>query len=199
MFVKICGITRPQDAKAAVDAGADAIGLNFVPTSPRCIDGETARSILTAAGDGVMTVGVFRDHPAAEVIATVEAFGLDAAQLHGEEPPELTGAVAERVQTVIKVFTPATSAAERIDDHPADIVMVDAATPGGGVPFDWDSIGDLAQRHDLLLAGGLDPDNVAEAIRRVGPWGVDVASGVDGVRPHKDADKIARFVAAARG
>ena len=133
--------------------------------------------------------------------AVVADVGLDAVQLHGAESPELTAAVAQRVHTVIKVVTPGTPEAQQIDHHVeagADIVMLDAATAGGGEVFDWDLVGGLVDRHRVLLAGGLTPDNVAEAIARVRPWGVDVASGVDGERPHKDADAIRRFVAAAR-
>lgn len=198
MFVKICGITRPADAIAAVDAGADAIGLNFVPTSPRCVAVEVARAILAIVPDDVMTVGVFRDHLANEVLEITGALGLQAAQLHGDEPPEFTAVVAAGVETVIKAIAAESPSVRFIDEHATDIVMLDAPRPGGGVPFEWGIVGDLVTKHKILLAGGLRPDNVAEAVRRVRPWGVDVASGVEAAPAQKDPDAIARFVAEAR-
>ena len=198
--MKICGITRPADAVAAVEAGADAVGLNFVPTSRRRIDVEVARPIVAVVPDHVMTVGVFRDHRADEVLALTGALGLTAAQLHGDEPPEVTAAVAAGVATVIRAVAAESPAARSLAEHGADVVLLDAPTPGGGVPFDWGLVGDLARAHRVLLAGGLGPDNVAEAVRRVRPWGVDAASGVEAgtgtVR--KDPEAMARFVAEAR-
>ena len=198
MFVKICGITQPADAIAAVDAGADAIGLNFVPTSRRCIGLEAARAIVAVVPADVMTVGVFCDHTADEVIEIADRLSLAAAQLHGKEPPALTGRVAARVGTVIRAIAAGSSSIASLADHVADIVMLDAAVPGGGVPFDWTVVGDLTDHHKVLLAGGLRADNVAEAIRVVRPWGVDVASGVEAEPGRKDPEAIARFVAAAR-
>jgi len=128
---------------------------------------------------------------------------LDAAQLHGEDPPEFTAAAAAGVPRVILALSVQSPMLEQLDEHAADVVMLDAPTPGGGVPFDWALVGDLVSRHRILLAGGLRPGNVAEAIRRVRPWGVDVASGVE-VRPIpdgpalKDPVLMARFVTEAR-
>lgn len=198
MFVKVCGITQPADAVAAAAADVDAIGVNFVPTSRRFVDVERARSILAVVPEHVATVGVFRDQPVDEVLGIASTLGLQAVQLHGSETPEVTAAVAAAVPTVIKVFAAGDEAIGAVGDHPADIVMLDAPTPGGGVPFDWGLAGDLAANHRLLLAGGLRPDNVAEAIRLVRPWGVDVASGVELAPGRKDPDAIARFVTAAR-
>jgi len=197
VFVKICGITRPADAIAAVDAGADAIGLNFVATSRRCIDVEVARVILAIVPDHVMTVGIFRDHAANEVLEITGVLGLDAAQLHGDEPPEFTAVVAAGVETVIKAVAAESPSVRYIDEHVVDIVMLDAPVPGGGATFEWGIVGDLVKKHKILLAGGLRPDNVAEAVRRVRPWGVDVASGVEDEPAQKDPDAIARFVAEA--
>jgi phosphoribosylanthranilate isomerase len=198
VFVKICGITRPADAVAAVNAGADAIGLNFVPTSGRCIDIEVARAILALVPDNIMTVGIFRNHLASEVLEITGRLGLRAAQLHGDEPPDVTALVAAGVETVIKVVAAGSRAVRSIDEHAADIIMLDSSVPGSGVPFDWSVVGDLVTNHKILLAGGLRPDNVAEAIRRVRPWGVDVASGVEMSPGHKDPDAIGRFVSGAR-
>lgn len=198
MFVKVCGLRRVEDATAAVAAGVDAVGLNFVPASRRCIDLATARAILAVVPDHVMTVGVFRDHAGDEMLTVTDTLGLDAAQLHGDERPETTAAVAAGVGTVIKVFPAGSRALDEVPEHQADIVMIDAPTPGGGVPFDWGVIGDLAKRCRLVLAGGLTPDNVAEAIRLVRPWGVDVASGVENERGDKVAATMQHFVATAR-
>ena len=197
MFVKVCGITRAADAIAAVEAGADAIGLNFVPTSRRYIDIKVARTILAVVPERVMTVGVFRDHAADEVLEITGALGLQAAQLHGEEPPEVTAVVAAGVRTVIKVVAAESPAVRSIDEHAADIVLLDALVPGAGVPFEWNIVGDLVSKHKILLAGGLRPDNVAEAVRRDRPWGVDVASGVEAEPARKDPEAMARFVAEA--
>jgi len=199
VFVKICGVTRPADALAAVDATADAIGLNFVTTSRRCIDLETAGAILAVVPDHVMTVGIFQGYRADEILEITGALGLGAAQLHGGEGPAFTGMVAAGVKTVIKAVAAESPSVRTVDGHGADIVMLDAAVPGGGIPFEWSLVGDLVARHRILLAGGLRPDNVAEAIRTVRPWGVDVASGVETEPRHKDRDAIARFVAEARG
>lgn len=198
MFVKICGITRPADAIAAVDAGVDAIGLNFVRTSSRCVGIEVARAILAVVPDQIMTVGIFRNHLAGEVLDITGDLRLAAAQLHGDEPPEVTAAVAAGVETVIKVVAAGSRAVRFIDDHAADIIMLDSPDPGSGVPFEWSLVGDLVMDHKILLAGGLRPDNVAEAIRRVRPWGVDVASGVEAGTALKDPRAIARFVSEAR-
>lgn len=198
MFVKICGVTRPADAVACVDAGADAIGLNFVATSRRRIDVDVARSIVAVVPGGVMTVGVFRDHSADEILRITGELGISGAQLHGDQPPEFTAAVAAGVETVIKSVVAESLSLRTVDDHAADIVMLDAAVPGGGVPFDWSVVGDLVTQHPILLAGGLNPDNVADAVRHVRPWGVDVATGVEAAPRRKDPTQVARFVTYAR-
>lgn len=132
------------------------------------------------------------------MLTVTGTLGLDAAHLHGDERPETTAAVAAGVRTVIKVLAAGDGAFDVVHEHRAGIVMVDAPTPGGGVPFDWDVVGDLATQCRLLLAGGLHPGNVAGAVRHVQPWGVDVATGVEHGRGLKDADVMQRFVAAAR-
>jgi phosphoribosylanthranilate isomerase len=198
VFVKICGITHRADAVAAVDAGADAIGINFVRTSRRCVGVEVARAIVAVVPDQVMTVGIFRDHAAGEILEITRSLGLTAAQLHGDEPPQFTAAVSDGVETVIKAVTAGSPSLLSVDEHAADIVMLDAPDPGDGIPFDWDLVGDLVAKYKILLAGGLRPDNVAEAVDRVRPWGVDVASGVEAEPGQKDPDAIAHFVAQAR-
>lgn len=179
-------------------AGAAAIGLNFVPTSSRFVDLETARAVLAEVPDRVLGVGIFWDHPLAQVLEIAGALHLDGAQLHGDPTPAHTAGVAAAVDTVIRVVAADRIGSTDLDDRRADIVMVDAPTPGRGVTFDWDLVGDLATTHRVLLAGGLRPDNVGGAIARVRPWGVDVASGVELEPAVKDHAAIARFVTEAR-
>ncbi len=197
MFVKICAITNPADAALAADAGADAIGMIFAP-SRRQVDIDTAAEIAAAVPAHVLTVGVFRDHLASEVIEIVDAVGLDVAQLHGDETPATSARVREHVRFVFRAMAVGDPQLAAIAEHRADVVLVDAPTPGGGIPFDWSLVGDLGGRHRLLLAGGLRPDTVAEAIATVRPWGVDVASGTEASFGTKDPDAVRRFVAEAR-
>lgn len=197
MFVKICGITNVADAEAAVDAGVDAIGLNFT-LSRRQVSVVEAEAIAAAVHDRVLVVGVFRDHLASEVVDIVGAAGLGAAQLHGSETPATSHAVHRSVPVLFRAMDATSPDLAAVDDHGADVVLLDAPVPGGGVAFDWDLVGDLTHRHRILLAGGLRPDTVADAVRVVAPWGVDVASGVEASPGRKDHDAVRRFVAAAR-
>ncbi len=197
MFVKICAITNPGDAVLAADAGADAIGMLFAP-SRRQVDVDAAIEIAAAVPDHVLTVGVFRDHLASEVIDIAGSVGLDVAQLHGSETPATTRQVRRHVPFVFRALAAGDPQLDSIDEHGADVVLVDAPTPGGGVPFDWSLVGDLGARHRLLLAGGLRPDNVAAAIAAVRPWGVDVASGTEASFGKKDPEALRRFVVEAR-
>ncbi len=174
MFVKICGMTDPGDAVAAVEAGADAVGLIFAP-SRRRVTPDQARAVVDAvAGSGVLTVGVFRDHLADEVIDIATTVGIDVAQLHGHETVDTCRRVRAQVPFVIRAMAAADPQLVSIADFDADAVLLDAPVPGGGEPFDWDLVGDLTTRHRVILAGGLRPGNVAEAIAAVRPWGVDV-------------------------
>ena len=197
VFVKICGITTPDDAIAAIDAGADAIGLVFAP-SRRQVDADGARAVVDAVGDAGLVVGVFRDHLASEVLELAALTGIGAVQLHGAE----TVATSERVHQAVPILFRAMDAADpqltSIADHRADAVLLDAPVPGAGVPFDWRLVGDLIVRHRVILAGGLRPDNVAEAVSIVRPWGVDVSSGVEAGPGRKDLAAVRDFVEAAR-
>lgn len=200
MFVKICGMTDVADAVAAADAGVDAIGVIFAP-SRRRVEVDVARQIADAVRGRVLTVGVFRDHLPHEVLAMVDEAGLDVAQLHGSETVATTRAVHAAVPLVFRAMAAGDPQLAEIDAHRADVVLIDAPTPGGGgggVPFDWTLVGDLTTRHRVLLAGGLRPDNVADAIHAVQPWGVDLASGVESSPGHKDHDAMRVFVANAR-
>ncbi|MFP5322694.1 MAG: phosphoribosylanthranilate isomerase [Acidimicrobiia bacterium] len=197
MFVKICGITTPADAQVAVEAGADAIGLIFAP-SRRQVGVDEARVIAESVPDHVLVVGVFRDHLVREIVETAEAVGLGAAQLHGAETPQTSRRVHESVPVLIRAMPAGDPRLAEIDEHGADVVLLDAPTPGAGVAFDWRLVGDLTQRHRVLLAGGLRADTVADAIAQVLPWGVDVASGVEARPGRKDPDAVRAFVAAAK-
>ncbi|MDE0803157.1 MAG: phosphoribosylanthranilate isomerase [Acidimicrobiales bacterium] len=197
MFVKICAVTEPSDAALAAEFGADAVGMIFAP-SPRRVDVPQAREIAAALPEHVSSVGVFRDHLAGEVIDIAAEVGLDGAQLHGAETPATSVEVGKHVRFVIRAMAAGDPQLVDIDDHRADILHLDAPTPGGGVPFDWSLVGDLGARHRLLLAGGLRPDNVAEAIAAVRPWGVDGATGTEASFGKKDPALLRRFISEAK-
>ncbi len=201
MFVKICGITTEEDALLAVAMGADAIGFVFAP-SPRQVAAGHARDIARRLPPEVLTVGVFRDEAPKRVVDVVHGAGLRAAQLHGHETPEQTRWVHERVRIVIQGFSAGDLALDRVDDYGADAILVDSETPGSGQMFDWSLAEGAPLGRRVIMAGGLTPDNVAEAIGAVKPWGVDVATGVErepGSRPgHKDARKVREFIRNAK-
>lgn len=197
MFVKICGTTSEEDALLAVAMGADAVGFIFAP-SPRLVAPKVAGEIARRLPPEVITVGVFRDEAPERVVEIVNHQGLRAAQLSGHETTEQVQYVAERVPMTIKAFAAGDPRMARAREYGADVVMVDSPSPGSGKVFDWDLVGDVPHGVRLLLAGGLTPDNVAEAIGRVRPWGVDVATGVEAAPGRKDPRKLRAFIAAAR-
>lgn len=197
MFVKICGITDEADALMAVAMGADALGFVFAP-SARQVTVEEVRDIVRHVPDDVITVGVFRDESAQRIVEVVDATGLGAVQLHGRESPGEATWIKARVPFVIQAFAAADPRLERVDDYRVDAVLLDAAAPGSGHTFDWALVGDLPRRRRVVLAGGLRPDNVADAVRAVRPWGVDVSSGVERAKGRKDVRLVRRFVAEAR-
>ncbi len=199
--MKICGITREDDALLAVAMGADALGFNFAPGSRRQIAPVLARDIARRLPPEILTVGIFRDEVASRVVEIVNSAGLRAAQLHGHESAETTRWVRERVPFVIKAFAAGDPSLERAADFGADAIMIDSPEPGSGVVFDWTLAEGRPDGHKVILAGGLTPDNVADAVRLVGPWGVDVATGVEADRGdpgQKDARKVRLFVENAR-
>ncbi len=198
MFVKICGITTEEDALLAVAMGADAIGFNFVPSSSRFLAASRAADIVKRLPPEILTVGIFRDEAPARVVELTNHAGLRAAQLHGRETVEETRWVRERVPVVIRAFPGGDPALARAADYGADIVMLDSASPGSGKVFDWSLAEGAPSGVRLLLAGGLTPDNVAEAIDRVRPWGVDVATGVESAPGVKDPSLVRRFIRAAK-
>lgn len=197
MFVKVCGTTSEEDALLAVAVGADAVGFVLAP-SPRQVAVERVRDIVTRLPPDVLTVGVFRDAAPEQVVAAVHRGRLKAAQLHGHERPEDTAYVRERVPIVIKAFAAGDPAVRRAAEHGADAVLLDAARPGSGRVFDWTLTEDAPVNLRLMVAGGLDPENVGAAVSRISPWGVDATSGVEAAPGRKDPRLLRAFVAAAR-
>lgn len=198
MRIKICGITRVEDGEACVTLGVDLIGLNFVSSSPRCLDVPRARAIADAVRGRVEIVGVVADMDEAAMITLAEDVGLDRLQLHGHEPPELV----RRVPRAFKALRvgDARDAAEA--DRYEGLVLCDAKVPGAlggtGRTVDFALVAPLARSRSILLAGGLGPSNVADAVRAVGPWGVDAASGVERAPGIKDVEAVGAFVRAVR-
>jgi len=199
--IKICGIKTVTDALAAMDAGADLIGFNFYPKSPRYIDVGRCRDIMSVMRKcGHITyVGVFVNASVEEVRATLETCGLSLAQLHGDETIETLNALDGKA---FKAFRGVPEKLNGFAREVAPAFLSDASVKGvyggSGVTADWSAAAELARKYPLLLAGGLTPENVAEAVGRVKPWGVDVASGVESTPGEKDAGKMKAFVQAVR-
>jgi phosphoribosylanthranilate isomerase len=187
MIVKICGITRPEDAEAAVAAGAGAIGFVFWPQSPRFVDPYRARRIAAALPPFVTAVGVFVNQPLAYVNGVASLVRLGVVQLHGDETPEFAATVS---RPVMKAISPGRGDA-RLWPSPVRLLLDvhDPVARGGtGRTIDWTAAADLAAQRDIVLAGGLTPDNVADAVARVRPFGIDVSSGVErapGIKDHR--------------
>ena len=199
MNVKICGITTADDARLAEAAGADAIGMIFVSGSRRELDVERARPIVAAVGPFVTKVGVFRDAPLDEVRAAVVRLRLDAVQLHGSEEPPYVAALRPDVAVIKALRFVRGMSVDDLDAYAADAVLLDGAVPGSGRAFDWEAASAVAGHPRLVLAGGLDPANVAGAIAAMRPYAVDVASGVEASPGRKDHVKVRAFVARAKG
>ncbi len=195
--IKICGITRVEDAHAAAQAGADAIGLVFYPPSPRFLTLQQARAIRTALPPFVTSVALFVNASREVVERVIGEVAPDMLQFHGEEPPEYCAAFrlpyikACRVRQgidLLEYWRPFSNASGWLADAYVE------GYGGAGTSFDW-SIVPAQRARPLILSGGLAQRNVADAIRRVRPWGVDVSSGVESVKGIKDAAKIAGFIA----
>ena len=199
--IKICGITRMEDALAASELGADALGFVFHPPSPRYIEPERAANIIAGLPSFITVVGVFADLPREEVRKIAAVAGLDRVQLSGEETPEYCRALGLRW---IKAFRLA--GREDLERIPAygrgREFLLDShvkGVPGGtGKKFDWQWAAEARRYGRVILAGGLDPDNVAQAIRTAAPFGVDVSSGVESAPGIKDRGLLAAFIRAAR-
>jgi phosphoribosylanthranilate isomerase len=199
--IKICGVTTVEQALACADAGADAIGVNFVATSPRRIDERRARAIVEAIGDRALVVGVVAGLDVDRMRALRDETGVGCLQLHGDESSSDVAALLPHAYKAVRVASSVDVA--RAEQMPGDFVMVDAkfgsALGGTGHTFDWSLVVRLAERRRLVLAGGLTPDNAGLAVAQVRPWCVDVASGVESAPGVKDMGRVRAFVQAVRG
>jgi phosphoribosylanthranilate isomerase len=195
MFVKICGLTNEADAAHAASAGATALGVVFAPASPRCVTADVARAIVRAVPGDVPVVGVFVDATLEEIVATVAHSGIRWVQLHGNEPDGYAASLKMPLLRASGVDVP-------LESWPTATLLLDAvsgaARGGTGRRVDWTQAADIARRRKTVLAGGLTPLNVAEAIATVRPFGVDVSSGVEWSPGRKDHGKVLEFIQNAR-
>jgi phosphoribosylanthranilate isomerase len=192
MMVKICGITNLEDARAAIEGGAVALGFNFWRGSPRYIAPESARRLIEKLPTAVLKVGVFVDEAPGGIGAIARETGLDVVQLHGCErasdfPEGLRVWKAVRIEKEFEQRT--------LDQFPAEALLLDG--PSNGVPFDWTIAAGI--RRKVIVAGGLDAENVGRAIEQARPWGVDACSRIESVPGKKDHRKMAQFLKAALG
>ena len=201
-IIKICGIKTLPDALAAIEAGADYLGFNFYPKSVRFIEKSACAeitSVLKREHPQIKLVGVFVNSPVEEIKDILQTCHLDLAQLHGDETPEIFAQLAPHAFRAFRGIPESNAGYER-DEAPT--MLIDAAVKGvyggSGVTADWTAAAELAKKYPLLLAGGLTPENVADAVRQVQPWGVDVASGVESAPGEKDAGKMSAFIQAVR-
>ena len=217
MWVKVCGIRDVETAQRVCELGADAIGLNFFAPSPRCVDRAVAREIAQQLGDSVESIGLFVNHELNEVLSTIDECGLATVQIHGDETPEfLADLTSQRPDLkLLRAFRVDVSGCGGIAEYLADCArlnvniagcLVDSHVAGeyGGTGHTapWDLLADQYDRDNwppLIVAGGLSPANVADAIRVTQPFGVDTASGVESTRGVKDLDLVRDFIAAAKG
>ncbi len=212
-WIKICGITNVDDALTAVDAGADALGFVFYEKSPRKVDLQTTRKIVQALPKAIEKVGVFVNQDEDSICAAADEAGLTAVQLHGDSlNPHIADEILERrpdIKVVIAIsMDQKKPEAGVVKWNPKAVhaFLVDAANTatygGSGETFDWQasrpSVEAIARAGRVVVAGGLDPDNVGEAIRILKPWGVDVSSGVEASPGKKDPEKLRDFIKAAR-
>lgn len=200
--VKICGITRAADAIAAVEAGADALGFVFYEKSPRHVTIEQAAAIMHSVPPFVSRVGLFVDASAEEVASTIAGAGIDTLQFHGEETPEFCNQFSLATLKAIRVR--GADSLRAIRPYSVSGILLDsfvAGNPGGtGVQFKWEwAVEAKRMGKPIILAGGLKPGTVAEAVRFVNPYAVDVSSGVESSPGKKDVAKLRDFIAAAKG
>lgn len=182
----------------AVALGADCLGFNFVPGSPRRITPTQAEAIVRRLPHGTVTVGVFKNESPEKIVSTVTSCGFSGAQLHGREPVSEVRWIRKRLPFVIQAFSADDPHLSSAGNSPADIILLDSATPGAGHVFDWRLASNAPAGVRLMIAGGLNPDNVADAVRQLKPYGVDVATGVENSPGKKDAKKMQKFIELAR-
>ena len=202
-IVKVCGITNPADARVAAEAGADAVGFIFAE-SPRLVGAEEARRISIALPENVLKVGVFVNAPPEVVLRVAAEAGLDIAQLHGDETPETVAAVRAGGLPVMKAIRVrnADDLAD-VERFEADLLLLDAyserARGGTGETFDWGVAKSLKGRGNIVVSGGLAPENVREAINFFEPYGVDASSSLEDAPGKKNQESVRRFIVAAKG
>jgi phosphoribosylanthranilate isomerase len=199
--VKICGLTREEEALACVELGADAIGCVFYPRSPRHVSDDQARSIFRNLPATVCSVGVFVNEPFAAIMKKVARCGLKAVQLHGQEPVELATSLQEEGLLVIKaIFVNGAPSLERMDSFRVSAYLLECSggpLPGGNaLSWDYRAAAGVSGKGPLILAGGISPENVSQAIREASPDAVDVSSGVESAPGRKDMDKVKRLLKA---
>jgi len=198
--VKICGITNLDDAHHAAAYGADALGFVFYPGSPRFVDPDTARRIIAELPPLVTTVGLFVNEPSARIREMVDFCGLNTVQLHGDEEPDQCCYPPCRVIKALRLRGDMQSSQFAV--YKVSALLLDAFVPnqfgGTGHRCDWEQAATVASQHRVILAGGLNPENVAEAVRQVHPYGVDVSSGVEEKPGQKNPEKVARFIRMAK-
>ena len=192
--LKVCGLTSLEDARTAIECGAEYLGFNFYPKSPRYIAPQSARAIIQRLPDDIICVGVFVNEPRPEdVVEVLRVSGARMAQLHGDESPAYCASVgAERVIKALRIVDDFD--ARSVLDYPASAILLDAFDPklygGTGRTTNWSIACKAAKLTKVFLAGGLSPENIAEAIRAVEPFAVDVNSGVESAPGRKDANKL---------
>ncbi len=198
--VKICGITSSEDALAAVAAGADALGFVFYAKSPRAVSPEQAAAIIRCLPPFVSSVGLFVNAERASIDTTVACCGLDVIQLHGDESPQDSLYPGRRVIKALRIKDAASL--ETAAEYEVSGLLLDAWSAqlygGSGEVFDWSLLKDFASSHPVILAGGLNPQNVAQAVRQVRPYAVDVSSGVELSPGKKDLLKVVEFIRQVR-
>lgn len=202
IMVKVCGMTNVADARAAAEAGADAVGFIFAE-SPRRVDAEEARRISIALPESVLKVGVFVNAPPEVVLRTASEAGLDMAQLHGDETPEVVAAIRSSGLPVMKALRVRNAddlaGVERFE---ADLLLLDAysqeARGGTGKRFDWGLAKSLKGRGNIVVSGGLAPENVREAVDFFEPYGVDASSSLEDAPGKKNEESVRRFIVAAK-
>ncbi len=198
-WIKICGITNVEDALNAALLGVDALGFIFAP-SPRRIEAEKARKIIKALPKTLLKVGVFVNEEEREVQRMAEYCGLNVLQFHGEESPEYCQKFCLPIFKAIRIRD--SESLKEIEKFCDVFILLDTYSPlqagGSGIPFPWEIALRAKEKGNFILSGGLNPDNVGEAIKKVRPWGVDVCSGVEMCPGKKDSSKMAEFVRRAR-
>jgi phosphoribosylanthranilate isomerase len=197
LFIKICGITNEEDALLAVAMGADALGFVFAAGSSRQVSPNQVAEIVKRLPSDVTTLGVFRDELPDRVIDIVQRAGLTGAQLHGHETVAQCAQVAGAVGFTVQAFPAGDRTIDRARQYPVEVILIDNPRPGSGEVFDWSSI-EVPDGKRLLLAGGLNPENVRDGVTKVQPWGIDVSTGVEASPGRKDARKLRTFIANAR-